>query len=58
MAASVINKIRYEGNEITQASTFDREIYIKNGDVIDYKTIVKSRQTIMDLGLFKKLRTI
>jgi len=52
-AAAIINEIRYEGNEVTQESLLNREIYIKKGDVVDYALIEKSRQAIMNLGLFK-----
>jgi len=52
-AAAIINEIRYEGNEVTQESLLNREIYIKKGDVVDYVLIEKSRQAIMNLGLFK-----
>ena len=51
--AATINEIRYEGNDVTQASLLNREIYIKKGDVVDDVLIEKSRQAIMDLGLFK-----
>ena len=51
--AATINEIRYEGNDVTQASLLNREIYIKKGDVVDDVLIEKSRQAIMDLGLFR-----
>jgi len=52
-AAAIINEIRYVGNDVTQATLLNREIYIKEGDVVDNALIEKSRQAIMDLGLFK-----
>jgi len=52
-AAAIINEIRYEGNNVTQVSLLNREIYIKKGDVLDNILVEKSRQAIMDLGLFK-----
>ena len=52
-AAAIINEIRYEGNDVTQISILNREIYIKEGDVVDEVSIEKSRQAIMDLGIFK-----
>ena len=52
-AATFINKIKYKGNEVTQASVFNREIYIREGEEIDIKRVEKSRQAIMDLDLFK-----
>lgn len=55
-SATKIGKIYYEGNEVTQASVLDRELYIKEGDVLDAKLVEKSKQAIMDLGLFKTVK--
>ena len=52
-AVSVINKVDYKGNEITQASVLNREIYIAQGDELNDALLEKSRQAIMDLGLFR-----
>lgn len=52
-SVSIIKNIRYEGNEVTQTSVLNREIYISEGDVLDDNLVEKSRQAIMDLGLFK-----
>jgi len=54
-AVSVINNIQYKGNEITQPSVLNREIYIAPGDEFNILLIEKSRQAIMDLGLFKSV---
>jgi len=54
-ANSVINEVRYEGNLTTENSLLNREIFVKPGDVVDYKTLEKSRQALMDLGLFKRV---
>jgi len=54
-AVSVINKIKYQGNEVTQASLLNREIYISAGDEANEAIIEKSRQAIMDLGLFRSV---
>ncbi len=54
-AVSIIKSIRYEGNAVTQASVLNREIYINPGDILNEKLIEKSRQAIMDLGLFKSV---
>ena len=54
-AVSVINKVQYKGNEITQASVLNREIYIAPGDELNDALLEKSRQAIMDLGLFKSV---
>jgi len=55
-AVTYIKSIRYEGNETTQASVFNREIYIKPGDILDQELLEKSRQAIMDLGLYKSVK--
>ncbi len=54
-AAQQVNQIRFEGNHVTRESVLLREIYIAPGDPLDQKLIEKSRQAIMDLGLFKKV---
>lgn len=54
-AASIINKVVYQGNEVTQPAVLDREIYIGPGDEVNAGLIEKSRQAIMDLGLFKSV---
>lgn len=54
-AVSHINKVKYKGNEVTQASVLDREIYINSGDELNEHLIEKSRQAIMDLGLFRSV---
>lgn len=54
-AVSLINEIKYQGNEVTQASVLNREIYISSGDELNVALIEESRQAIMDLGLFKSV---
>lgn len=54
-AISVINNIQFKGNKITQASVLTREIYITPGGELNDALIEKSRQAIMDLGLFKSV---
>ncbi|VAW70285.1 hypothetical protein MNBD_GAMMA09-1619 [hydrothermal vent metagenome] len=54
-AASTIKSIRYKGNDVTQSSVMNREIFIKPGDVFDAVKVEQSGQAIMDLGLFKKV---
>lgn len=54
-AVSVIKNIRYEGNDVTQSSVLNREIYINEGDTLDSVLIEKSRQAIMNLGLFRSV---
>lgn len=55
-AVSIINNIHYKGNETTQSSVLNREIYIVPGDEINILLVEKSRQAIMDLGLFKSVQ--
>jgi len=55
-AETVINEIRYEGNKVTRDSVFDREIYIRPGEKFNEALIEKSRQAIMDIGLYKSVR--
>ncbi len=49
----VIEEIRFIGNEHTEESILLQEMSVKVGDVADEERIAKSRQAIMDLGLFK-----
>jgi len=54
-AVSIVQAINYRGNSVTQSSVMNREIYISPGDAFDEALIEKSRQAIMDLGLFKSV---
>ena len=51
----VITSIRFEGNERTRESVLRREMYIREGDELDYGKVEKSIQGIRDMGLFKKV---
>lgn len=55
VAENRIGAIVYQGNDATQRSVMDREIYIQAGDVLDIQKVEKSRQAIMDLGLFSRV---
>ncbi|MDD3762780.1 MAG: POTRA domain-containing protein [Nevskiales bacterium] len=48
-------EIAFEGNEVTRPSTMLRELVIAVGDPADPQRIEKSRQALLDLGLFKKV---
>jgi len=50
--ADIINSIEFAGNKVTQARILRNEILIKEGDIADPALIERSRQAIMDLGLF------
>lgn len=50
-----IEEIRFVGNDRTKPQIMLQEIVIKVGDPADPDNIEKSRQAIMDLGLFKSV---
>lgn len=52
-AAPTITAIRFEGNDTTKPRIMLREMTVQVGDPVDPQTIERSRQAIMDLGLFK-----
>lgn len=54
-AETVIGSVRFEGNEKTKVSVLRREMYISEGDELDYTKIERSLQGIRDLGLFKRV---
>ena len=54
-AETVIGNIRFEGNERTRESILRREMYITEGDKLDYAKIEDSIQGIRDLDLFKSV---
>ncbi|MDH3689881.1 MAG: BamA/TamA family outer membrane protein [Gammaproteobacteria bacterium] len=51
----VINEIRFEGNRVTRPQTMLQEMSLRIGDPVNAKMIERSRQDIMDLGLFKSV---
>ncbi|MCW8909726.1 MAG: BamA/TamA family outer membrane protein [Gammaproteobacteria bacterium] len=54
-AASLINQIRFEGNDVTRESLLRKEILVSEGDELDGNKILASVQSIMDLGLFRSV---
>jgi outer membrane protein assembly factor BamA len=52
----VITAIRFTGNRITREQILRQEILVKEGDIADPLLIDRSRQAIMDLGLFTSVR--
>lgn len=54
-AEPTIINIRFVGNERTQESVLRREMYIKEGDQLDYRKIDQSIQGLRDLDLFKSV---
>ncbi len=52
-----ITEIRFSGNETTQNSILRQELTIQEGEPAEPAAIERSRQAIMDLGLFKQVRS-
>lgn len=55
LAAPVITAIRFEGNDTTEPRIMRQEMTIKVGEPAYPEAIERSRQAIMDLGLFKSV---
>lgn len=53
--ADEISEIRFAGNRRTRPETMLREMLVRPGDPVDPEAIERSRQAIMDLGLFKSV---
>ncbi|OOG23041.1 outer membrane protein assembly factor [Thioalkalivibrio denitrificans] len=49
-------EIAFEGNRVTRASVLRQELLIREGDPADPGAIEASRQSLMNLGLFKDVR--
>ncbi len=54
---SRIVRIAFEGNKVTREVILRQELWIKEGDAADAHLIERSRQAIMNLGLFKSVTT-
>lgn len=52
----VIAAIEFSGNEQTRERVLLQEMSVKVGDPVDPAAIERSRQAIMNLGLFKSVR--
>jgi len=50
---AVIDEIRFLGNDVTKESILRQEMVVSEGVPLDLAQIEKSRQAIMNLGLFK-----
>ena len=50
-----ISEIRFEGNDVTRENVLRQELLLQEGDELDIKRLEKSRQAIMNLGLFKSV---
>ena len=53
--SKTISEIRFEGNDTTQPATMRREMLVNEGDEVDDDLIERSRQAILDLGLFRSV---
>ncbi len=53
--SGVIEEIRFSGNKVTQEIVMRQEMLVREGDPIDMGKIEKSRQAIMNRGLFKRV---
>ena len=51
--SGVITQIRFSGNKVTEERVLRQEMLVREGDLPDPNKIEKSRQAIMNLGLFK-----
>lgn len=55
-AGDLITEIRFVGNDVTRERILRQEMVVSEGDVADPLLIERSRQAIMDLGLFTSVR--
>ncbi len=55
-AAGTIAEIRFEGNDVTKEVILRQELTVRAGDPLSRQSIEQSRQAIMNLGLFKRVR--
>lgn len=52
-----ITEIRFVGNKVTRPAILLQEMLVRPGDAVDAALIERSRQAIMDLGLFERVET-
>ncbi|VAW56382.1 hypothetical protein MNBD_GAMMA07-581 [hydrothermal vent metagenome] len=50
-----IQNIKYQGNVVTDEVLLNNALYIKSGDELIYALVEKSKQSIMDIGMFKSV---
>ncbi|MBE0511354.1 MAG: BamA/TamA family outer membrane protein [Chromatiales bacterium] len=51
-----ISEIRFEGNQITEERILRQEMWLREGDVFDPDLLERSRQALMNLGLFRHVQ--
>jgi outer membrane protein assembly factor BamA len=56
--SNVITRIEFTGNRVTQPQILLQEMLVKEGDIADPVLIERSRQAIMDLGLFTSVHAV
>ncbi|MFA5941333.1 MAG: BamA/TamA family outer membrane protein [Sinimarinibacterium sp.] len=54
----LVREIAFRGNDVTQPHVMEREIGVRVGDPADPAAIERSRQAILDLGLFRAVDAI
>ena len=54
-SALTISDIQFEGNDVTQDQVMRQELTIRVGDPLNEEAINTSRQSLMDMGLFKSV---
>ncbi|MCG6873121.1 MAG: BamA/TamA family outer membrane protein [Gammaproteobacteria bacterium] len=54
-AETIIDAVRFQGNQRTDEDTLLREMHIRVGAIASEQDIERSRQAIMDLGLFRSV---
>ncbi|MEK7758886.1 MAG: POTRA domain-containing protein, partial [Pseudomonadota bacterium] len=57
-SSAVIARIEFAGNRVTQPQILLQEMLVKEGDSADPALIERSRQAIMDLGLFTSVLAV
>lgn len=55
--APLLHAIRFNGNEVTRESVMRQEMSVHEGEPYSVEMIERSRQSIMNLGLFKSVKT-
>ena len=56
--AGTVTEIVIEGNQKTRSEIIKQEMYLRVGDEITKDAIEQSRQAIMDLGLFQRVKIL
>lgn len=57
-AWAIVREIDFRGNDVTQPQVMLREIQLRPGDPADPAAIERSRQAVLDLGLFRAVEAV